>query len=243
MPSLGLKRLLQQLPATVIACTIHPGEESRSDKEFAMPGSHSKRAVAYAQVRRALQSGRYPPGQRIDPGTLAKEFKVSPTPVRFALYRLVGEGLLIDHARYGLQVPLLTEVALRDLYDWMDRLLQMACEIGVASMPHAPGEQEPTTAPADVIKETWKLFDAIAHATAHWSLHQAVRQTNDRLAPVRRAKHGLLDALEEELAELTLHWQRHDLAALQTAMHAYHVRRIQAVPRIVAAMHERSRQA
>ncbi|WP_181107048.1 GntR family transcriptional regulator [Xanthomonas arboricola] len=208
-----------------------------------MRGIHSKRAIAYTQVRRALQSGRYRPGQRIDPTTLAAEFKVSPTPVRLALHRLVGEGLVIDHARYGLQVPLLTEVALRDLYDWMDRLLRMACDIGVASTPHAAGELEPTPAPADVVKQTWKLFDAIAHATAHWSLHHAVRQTNDRLAPVRRAKHGLLDALEEELAELTLHWQRHDFAALQTAVHAYHVRRIQAVPRIVAIMHERSRQA
>ncbi|NIK08455.1 DNA-binding FadR family transcriptional regulator [Xanthomonas arboricola] len=203
---------------------------------------HSKRAVAYAQVRRALQSGRYPPGQRIDPAKLATELKISSTPVRFALYRLVGEGLLIDHARYGFQVPLLTEVALRDLYDWMERLLRMACDMGVALVPHAPAEPESTSAATDVVKQTWKLFDAIARATAHWSLHHAVRQTNDKLAPVRRAKHGLLDGLEEELAELTLHWQQRDLAALQTALHAYHVRRIQAVPRIVAVMHERSRQ-
>ncbi|MBB4708353.1 DNA-binding GntR family transcriptional regulator [Xanthomonas arboricola] len=208
-----------------------------------MHGIHSKRTIAYTQVRRALQSGRYRPGQRIDPTTLAAEFKVSPTPVQLALHRLVGEGLVIDHARYGLQVPLLTEVALRDLYDWMDRLLRMACDIGVASTPHAAGELETTTAPADVVKQTWKLFDAIAHATAHWSLHHAVRQTNDRLAPVRRAKHGLLDSLEEELAELTLHWQQRNLAALQTALHAYHVRRIQAVPRIVAVMNERLNQA
>ncbi|MEB1611782.1 GntR family transcriptional regulator [Xanthomonas campestris pv. campestris] len=225
-------------------CMYDPAREaSRSDKEFVMSEIHSKRAVAYAQVRRALQSGQYPPGQRIDPAKLATEFKISPTPVRFALYRLVGEGLVIDHARFGLQVPLLTEVALRDLYDWMDRLLRMACDIGVASTPHAPGQLEPTTAPADVVKQTWKLFDAIAHATAHWSLHHAVRQANDRLAPVRRAKHGLLDSLEEELAELTLHWQRRDLATLQTALHAYHVRRIQAVPRIVAIMNERINQA
>ncbi|MBB5880682.1 DNA-binding GntR family transcriptional regulator [Xanthomonas arboricola] len=203
---------------------------------------HSKRAVAYAQVRRALQSGRYPPGQRIDPAKLATELKISSTPVRFALYRLVGEGLLIDHARYGFQVPLLTEVALRDLYDWMERLLRMACDMGVALVPHATGEPESTSAATDVVKQTWKLFDAIARATAHWSLHHAVRQTNDKLAPVRRAKHGLLDGLDEELAELTLHWQQRDLAALQTALHVYHVRRIQAVPRIVAVMHERSHQ-
>lgn len=94
---------------------------------------HSKSAFVYGQVRRALQSGRYVPGQRIDPARLAAaQFHISPTLVRFALYRLVGEGLLADHARDGQHVPLLTEVAMRDLYDWMERLLLMACDIGVA---------------------------------------------------------------------------------------------------------------
>ena len=80
-----------------------------------MDAIHSKSVVVYGQVKRALRSGRYAPGQRIDPATLAAEFHTSPTPVRFALYRLVGEGLVADHARSGLHVPLLTELALRDL--------------------------------------------------------------------------------------------------------------------------------
>lgn len=66
------------------------------------------------------------PGQRIDPATLAEEFRTSPTPALFALYRLVGEGLIVDQARSGFYVPLPTEAALRDLYDWMERLLVMA---------------------------------------------------------------------------------------------------------------------
>lgn len=94
-----------------------------------MSAIQSKSSLLYAQVRHALRSGRYAPGQRIDPATIADEFRTSVTPVRFALYRLVGEGLLADHARSGLYVPLLTEVALRDLYDWMERLLLMACDM------------------------------------------------------------------------------------------------------------------
>src|SRR3546814_4192376 len=91
----------------------------------------SKSAFLYKQIRRALRSGRYVPGERLDPATIAEEFHASATPVRFALYRLVGEGLIADHARTGLYVPLPTEVALRDLYDWMRRLLLMACDIGI----------------------------------------------------------------------------------------------------------------
>ena len=59
-----------------------------------MDAIHSKSVFVYGQVRCALRSGRYAPGQRIDPAGLATEFKTSPTPVRFALYRLVGEGLV-----------------------------------------------------------------------------------------------------------------------------------------------------
>ena len=69
-----------------------------------------------------MQAGRNSPGQRIDPATLASEFNTNHTPVRFSPYRLLGEDLVADHARHGLH-PLLAEVAMRDLYDWMERLL------------------------------------------------------------------------------------------------------------------------
>lgn len=204
-----------------------------------MDAVHSKSAFVYGQVRRALQSGRYAPGQRIDPATLAAEFNISPTPVRFALYRLVGEGMVADHARDGLHVPLLTEVAMRDLYDWMERLLLMACDIGVAPTFRKTGKLELASADDDLVKRTWQLFDAIAHATAHWSLHHAVKQANDRLAPIRRAKQGLIEHAYEELSQLNRHWQTRDIPALKSALRDYHERRKQLVPSIVASLSDR----
>jgi DNA-binding GntR family transcriptional regulator len=205
-----------------------------------MDATHSKSAFVYGQVRRALQSGRYAPGQRIDPATLAAEFHISPTPVRFALYRLVGEGLVADHARNGLHVPLLTEVAMRDLYDWMERLLLMACDIGAAPAARKADQLELASADDDPVKLTWQLFDAIARATAHRSLHHAVKQANDRLAPIRRAKQGLLEHSFEELSELNRHWQTRDIPALKSALRDYHERRKQLVPCIVALLSDRS---
>lgn len=205
-----------------------------------MDATHSKSAIVYGQIRRALQSGRYAPGQRIDPATLAAEFKISPTPVRFALYRLVGEGMVADHARGGLHVPLLTEVAMRDLYDWMERLLLMACDIGAAPAFRKTEQLELATADGDLVKLTWQLFDAIAHATGHWSLHHAVKRANDRLAPIRRAKQGLLDHTYEELSQLNQCWQTRDMPALKSALRDYHERRKQLVPSIVALLNERS---
>lgn len=204
-----------------------------------MDAIHSKSAFVYGQVRRALQSGRYAPGQRIDPATLAAEFDTSATPVRFALYRLVGEGLVADHARSGLHVPLLTEVAMRDLYDWMERLLLMACDIGVAPTFQHRDNVEIASADDDLVKLTWQLFDMIARATGHWSLHHAVKRANDRLAPIRRAKQGLIAHAYEELSQLNRHWQTRDIPALKSALHDYHERRKQLVPSIVASLSDR----
>lgn len=205
-----------------------------------MDAIRSKSAFVYGQVRRALRSGLYAPGQRIDPATLAVEFKTSPTPVRFALYRLVGEALIVDHARAGLHVPLLTEIALRDLYDWMERLLLMACDIGSAPLARTTEQLELASAGDDPVKLTWQLFDAIARATAHKSLHHAVKQANDRLAPIRRAKQGLLEHSFEEISELNRRWQTRDIRALKSALRSYHERRKQLVPSIVALLNDRS---
>jgi DNA-binding GntR family transcriptional regulator len=192
----------------------------------------------YGQVKRALRSGRYAPGQRIDPTRLAAEFNTSPTPVRFALYRLVGETLLVDHARDGLHVPLLTEVAMRNLYDWMERLLLMACDIGAARVTRKTERLELASADDDLVRLTWQLFDAIAASTAHGALHHAVKQANDRLAPIRRAAQGLIEHTYEELSELNRHWQAHDTPALKSALRDYHERRKQLVPCIVALLSE-----
>jgi len=205
-----------------------------------MNAFHSKSAFVYGEVRRGLQSGLYLPGQRIDPAALASEFHISPTPVRTALDRLVGEGLLEDHARSGLHVPLPGEVALRDLYDWMLRLLLMACEIGISPLVRLEKPDDPAQADADVVKLTWQLFDAIARASAHRSLHRAVKQANDRLAPIRRAKQDLLEQPAEELSELIQLGQRRDISSLRRDLRNYHERRKQLVPCIVAVLTEQS---
>jgi|SRR5690606_1409391 len=198
-----------------------------------MSAIQSKSAFLHRQIRRALRSGRYVPGQRIDPAAIADEFRTSATPVRFALYRLVGEGLIADHARSGLYVPLFTEVALRDLYDWMERLLVMACDVGFGTTPLTPEDPKPAACD-DIPRQTWQLFDSIARATGHRYLYQSVKQANDRLAPIRRA--GSFDNAREELSKLMQHWQERDIRSLKAGLSTYHERRKQVVPRIVACL-------
>ncbi|PZP61001.1 MAG: transcriptional regulator [Pseudoxanthomonas spadix] len=202
-----------------------------------MDPARSKTALLYGKVRRALQSGRYVPGERIDPAQLAGEFRMSLTPVRCALYRLSGEGVITTYARNGFQVPLPTELGLRDLYDWMERLLVMAC--GSQRRDAVARDGAPAAIDDDLPKRTWKLFDAIARESGQWSLHQAVRRTNDRLAPIRRAKLELITDGEEELDRLQRRFLARDTVRLEQALHDYHARRKQLVPQIVALLAER----
>lgn len=202
--------------------------------------AHSKGAFLYEQIKLSLQSGGYVPGERIDPAAIAQHFHTSQTPVRFALYRLVGEGMLDDHAREGLHVPLPTEIALRDLYDWMQRLLSMACDMGFPSCAEAT---EPFGTPKpedDLVQSTQRLFDDIAMATGHFALHRAVQMTNGRLAPLRHAKQGLLKHSFDELSMLGKHWDERDIPALRLALTEYHERRKLLVPQIVSVLTNKS---
>nr|QMS48172.1 hypothetical protein WG33_0371 [uncultured bacterium] len=88
----------------------------------------------------------------------------------------------------------------------------------------------------DLAGATWHFFDAIARATEHRSLHHAVEQANDRLAPVRRIGLGLVDDAADELSVLIRHWQQRDEQALLVGLNAYHERRAQLVPQIVASL-------
>jgi DNA-binding GntR family transcriptional regulator len=226
------------IPSIIDGGTIAANDRISQRWSFAMTAIQSKSAFLYQEIRRALREGRYAPGQRIDPAALGDEFHASATPVRFALYRLVGEGLIADHGRNGLHVPLPTEVVLRDQYDWMRRLLLMACDIHFGTALAAAGTLAIASDATDLSGATWLLFDAIARSADHRSLHRAVEQVNDRLAPVRRIGLKFVGDAAEELASLARLWQQRDRQALEAALDAYHARRAQLVPRIVASLDE-----
>ncbi|WP_407353363.1 GntR family transcriptional regulator [Luteimonas sp. R10] len=205
-----------------------------------MNTAHFKAELVYAQVKRALKSGRYVPGQRLDLAKLAAEHNASLTPARYALYRLVGERLIELRAGDGLLVPLPSETALRELYWWMEQVLLMACDPGISqSQQRAARTLEIPSPGDDVVELTWQLFDAIGEAAGKHPLHQVIARTNDQLAPIRRTKQHLLEHGFDELLELVRYWNERDFPALRSALRGYHARRRRLVPSIVAALLER----
>jgi len=195
----------------------------------------SKSGRLYDEIRQSLQSGLYAPGARIDLTALARQFHASATPVRHALYRLVGEGLVEDHARDGFFVPPVTEWLLRDLYGWVQDILIAACD-SIARSPRISEWPTGSRRGNDTVLQTRELFEEIALTNGSFYLTEAVRRANARLEVVRKTEIQLLDDTPKELVSLHRLWRNQEMDALKAALAAYHERRRHLVPRLVAAL-------
>jgi len=202
-----------------------------------MNATDTKTSFVFERIRRALQEGRYLPGQHIEPLALTRELDVSVTPARYALYQLTGAGLLEIHPRGGFHVLSHCEASLRERYEWMQQLLLDALDR--CGDPEFAALLSPAPDPNDIPKSVWKLFDAIAEAADFSELHYAVTRANDQLAPVRRAKQALVDDAYEELAALYKDWASHNLTSLRTGVRAFHRRRIAMAPKIIAHLRQK----
>lgn len=69
-----------------------------------------------SQMRDAVLSGAFAPGEQMNEAELAARFGVSRGPVREALQRLIQEGLLIAQPHRGVFVAELTEADLADIF-------------------------------------------------------------------------------------------------------------------------------
>jgi DNA-binding GntR family transcriptional regulator len=78
--------------------------------------------VAYEGLRQKLASGQLRAGQRIVNRTVAKELKVSQTPLREALNRLASEGIVEYVPGAGAFVSKISKQELLDLYDLREHI-------------------------------------------------------------------------------------------------------------------------
>ncbi|WP_170036960.1 GntR family transcriptional regulator [Georgenia soli] len=77
---------------------------------------------AYEAIRTAIVSKEIPPGARLSEAKLAAMLQVSKTPVREALVRLAGIGLIEHDGRSGLRVPEPSVEAIRNAYELREGL-------------------------------------------------------------------------------------------------------------------------
>ena len=90
------------------------------------------RSDIYTILRREILSCAIPPGSEIKDAEFAERFSVSRSPVRDALLRLVGEGLVVIYPRKGYRAAPISIADARDLFAFR-AILEPACAGSVAA--------------------------------------------------------------------------------------------------------------
>jgi DNA-binding GntR family transcriptional regulator len=89
-------------------------------------------ARAYRALWTAIVSGHIEPGVQLRPDTIAEQLDISTTPVREALHRMEGDGLVMKLPYRGWFVREFTEQEVRELYEMRAALesfsVRLACE-------------------------------------------------------------------------------------------------------------------
>lgn len=110
------------------------GKNKLMEKEIDFAGTGAVNDRVYDALRRQLTSGFLQPGQAISIRYLTDLLKISATPAREAIKRLVAEHALVIGPNRTPIVPILTRADLRDLRDIRLALEGMATERAAAMM-------------------------------------------------------------------------------------------------------------
>lgn len=148
----------------------------------------------YTAVRDDIVSGRHRPGQRIAIADLAARIRVSTTPVREALARLVGRGLLEQRRSEGYYLTRLDARDIRDLYAFHEYCVVRAYPMVAANL-------------ADVSEaefDAWAVFDYMTAAAGDAIVHAVRGYIDDRLKPLRHIERQILgEAVDADIVALT----------------------------------------
>ena len=153
-------------------------------------------------LKQEIMNGHFRPGARLDPAVLAADLASSTTPVREALSRLVGAGLVESRTGGGFHMPSLDEPRLKDMYRWSRELLGLALRAwpredapGAAAAPRPAAEGQ-------IAQRAAGLFAAIGRRSLNCEHGRAIRRLGDRLHAVRTIEPLVVSGTLEELEQL-----------------------------------------
>jgi Bacterial regulatory proteins, gntR family len=191
--------------------------------------------TALSTLRERLQGAVYPPGARITAVDLADDLRLSTTPVREALSRLAGEGLVEDRRGQGYFIRQLSAADIADLYRMSLANLLIAHEPHRASRGASEAGARPVAPPPGAIEAVERLFGQWTLQTGSRALISAFRILQIQLGPVRRLEPRVLEDLDAEaqgLAAASLTAPADRLARLRQ----FHGRRIRVADRLAALL-------
>jgi len=196
----------------------------------------------YRAVKAELLGPSFAPGEKIEAVELARRHIASITPVRAALHRLTGEGLVDARAGEGFHAPVVTEVSLRDLYAWNGQIIQLAYRLSANVSPLEPEDASVARyAPAavEMPQAISGLFAAIGERSGNEQCALAIGHLNDQLHRARRLEGEVIKALDDEFRDLADTIRLGHSTAVRHAITTYHRRRIRLAADLVRLMHRR----
>jgi hypothetical protein len=195
--------------------------------------------IVLVGLRERIREGAFRPGARIAATDLADELRLSTTPVREALSRLAGEGLLEDRRGQGyfVRVPNAPDVA--DLYR-----LSLA-HLLIAQEPRRPLRRAfaaPISAPVgpeDAVRRVDRLMLGWVAESGSRALVNAFRLNQAQLGIVRRLEPELITDLDDEAGRLVA-LETADRVVRLANMRHFHGRRMRLAEPLAALLTRQS---
>ena len=198
---------------------------------------------ALQTLRQRLRNGVYAPGAPLVIIELAHELHISATPMREALARLAGEGLIEDRRGWGFCVWQLGREAYEELYRLHSLYVQLAlsAERPVRSRQMAErfdqlAAETTASAPEAQRSATEAVFAQVVEAGCQAGGISAHRSLKDRLAPLRLAEAHVFADAEDELRRLAATLDSREVGEPARALTRYHERRLEAIGMLIATL-------
>jgi DNA-binding transcriptional ArsR family regulator len=195
--------------------------------------------LALGELLARLRAGALRPDDRLAASDIAADLGLSATPVREALSRLAGEGLLEDRRGQGYFVRRLGGADIADLHRLSLAHLSIALDRGRpmrTAPPPWPGATSPVVDDANAVEAVERLFAAWVAAAGGRALAQAHQRVRTQLGPARRVESQVLGDLTSEAAALLVCRPEADRAACLARARAFHARRVRAAAAIAEAL-------
>lgn len=145
------------------------------------PAGGSMADAAHEQIRRRILDNVWPPGHRMLEQEVALALGMSRTPVREAMVRLQGEGLVEVVPRHGMRVLPVSPTDMREIYEVLTALECMAAEQLARRQPD-DAELSPLVEATNAMDQALAADDLDGWATADERFHaQLVALAGNRL--------------------------------------------------------------
>ncbi|WP_162875626.1 GntR family transcriptional regulator [Sphingomonas crusticola] len=187
----------------------------------------------YAALRARILGHRHPPGERLDAAELADRLTSSVTPVRDALNRLAGEGLVEAHSGDGFFLPAFDEPGLADLYRWSSDLMSLVLRQKVMPRERRRGG----AGGASNAERIAGLFAGIAALSDNIEHGRAVARCSARLSAARMVEAEIFPDLDEEFAQIDALDRAQERVALGRILRHYHARRVKRAGALVRLLY------